>query len=478
MSSKEKIDHALRSRVINKFSVKCENITYNCRGHTYRLSEDLKSLISRYYLLSFFRMDKENLTRLDSQDVPNPPILIDYCGGRTCLNCNWDGTYTFDGKTFFATEQCAHPNGIENITIDLNIPSGKMVFANDLRKWFRVHTDYNINNNGGIFDTIKAYEKVGMAHGFVGNSCPSVYKVDKENLSISSYGMPVDEEDRGDEDKWIHPVGKEVGGICTDLWWYCIVDLEDFKRRFFDMGGTAEDFKNEIKHCDIVNVKPGVYRILHNFIDDDNCIGKPTNYAIISWARKPEVSSLYEEYNKLNYTIGQCYLATMAEYPSLYGFEACELPKHLSVTDRIAKLLTYPVDRLENSVAAFYSRVFYNEREGDWHSNGWGCSCNIPKDMPDFKLPPLTTSHAWYPTSKESSILYAASRKGNRLPLNESFLNAAYQVIYSILEFGVKPFFNPPRDIEMKKSIEIAEECLRGLSEHYVVPDFLQKLLK
>lgn len=475
-------DRAMLNRVRDRFALK-EDASYDHKGHSYRSNTDPKTIIDRYYALTFYGMDKDELARLDAcSSKPNPPILIDYCGGHSCHNCEWDGAYTFDGETFSATEECSHPNGVDNVAIELNIPSGKMVFANNLRQWFKVHGDFDINKNSGKLDTTLAYEKVGMAYGFVGNTCPGVYRLSESKLTISSYGLPDKEDDSEDIDdsELIQPPGEDVGGICTDLWWYCIVDLEDFKHRFFDLGGTEKQFQDELKHCDVVDVKPGVYQVIHNFIDDYNTVGAPTHYAEIKWLRDPEHRSLYEAYKNLNYTIGQCYLATVAKYPTLYGFDKNELPVSLSMTERVERLMSFSKDKLESSVAIFYSYIFHNEREDDWHLNGWVCSNPIAIDTPDFVLPELTQAYAWYPASAKYSNLYAIGRDNNPLPLNESFLAAAHQVIHSMLKFGVKPFGLQRRSnssAEMKEHIETAQYALRGISNRYLVPEYLKEFL-
>jgi hypothetical protein len=163
----------------------------------------------------------------------------------------------------------------------------------------------------------------------------------------------------------------------------------------------------------------------------------------------------------------------------LYGFNKHELPTTLSIFERIERLKSFSQDKLENSVAIFYSYIFHNEREDDWHSNGWVCSSPISPDTPDFVLPELTQAHAWHPASAKYSNLYASGREDNPLHFNESFLAAAYQVIHSMLKFGVKPFGSQRNNIteEMKEHIEIAEFALRGMSKRYPIPVYLKDFL-
>ena len=58
------------------------------------------------------------------------------------------------------------------VKVAIEIPSGKLVCANDLREEFPLERDddFDINETVGIKQTIEAYGKSKMFHGFVGNS--------------------------------------------------------------------------------------------------------------------------------------------------------------------------------------------------------------------------------------------------------------------------------------------------------------------
>jgi hypothetical protein len=106
-----KTDYEMLNRVKNKFSPK-ENVSYDYKGHSYRSNIDIKTIIDTNYTLAFYGMEQDELARLDacSSDL-NPPILIDYCGGLSCYNCEWDGAYIFDGKLFFDIKNSAELRG-------------------------------------------------------------------------------------------------------------------------------------------------------------------------------------------------------------------------------------------------------------------------------------------------------------------------------------------------------------------------------
>jgi len=100
----------------------------------------------------------------------------------------------------------------------------------------------------GLKQTTELYGRHNMFHGFVGNSCPGVFK-DGNKYYIGNEGYD------WDIDKVIDPLpGRYVSGVVTDLWWYCIADLEEFFRR----GGKI--YKN---YDDVIDVEPGRYVLKH-----------------------------------------------------------------------------------------------------------------------------------------------------------------------------------------------------------------------
>ncbi|KKL57029.1 hypothetical protein LCGC14_2239470, partial [marine sediment metagenome] len=120
-----------------------------------------------------------------------------------------------NGISVWADEECPYPHGF-TIEFELNVPSGQIVATDDLRPLFDILGDYDINTDEGCRLTTLAYEQIGCAHGFVGNSCPGIYKQGNKYI-IANGGHDRD--------------GEQVGSIGTDLWWYSIVDADEFKRR-------------------------------------------------------------------------------------------------------------------------------------------------------------------------------------------------------------------------------------------------------
>jgi hypothetical protein len=373
------------------------------------------------------------------------------------------------------------PGGIQEHSFELNVPSGRMVFANDLRQWFQMHTDFNINADLGKVKTTEAYAKIGMAHAFVGNSCPAVYQVDDSNLSISRHGSEAGDECYDSEvDDYVEltkeqaeartPPGKEVGYICTDLWWYSVVDYDDFQRHFLEKG-TEKQFLKYIKDsCNVVSVKPGTYKFTHREDREDKEKGmKPFHYATIIWDRDSEGVDLFSEYKKINYTIGQCWLANKLRQAKYF-----EKNRDLSLEEHIEKYKALAPEALEELAASYYSDIFCSFDLGSWHPNGWAGGQEMPDNLPDFTLPPLTRKHFWWDMNEEYCGLFLASTGeesylGFNIPtLNESFLTAAYEMCYSILKFGADGFKKAVDDPKSEKEKQqLTLKALKNLNKRF-----------
>lgn len=129
--------------------------------------------------------------------------------------------------------------------------SGKIIVENDLREFF-VENDFNVNSTQGIIDTIDDYAKQGMLHGFVGNSCPSLYLSKKHGEIL----IGVDYDEDTDDDILPDDSYKDLANICTDLWWYSIVDLEEFKKNNPEV---------DTSQFNVVDIPAGKWQLIHKY---------------------------------------------------------------------------------------------------------------------------------------------------------------------------------------------------------------------
>lgn len=180
---------------------------------------------------------------------------------RVCYDCGHEFIVETDGKVARLDTDCPYPNGHPEFSVIAYVPSGKLVFANDMRHLFpEVNDDFDVNQLQGIIQTTESYANAGMFHTFVSNTCPGIYQESPTKINIGN--------DAWDEDENVIDAvgGKEVGGICTDLWWFSAADYNDVVLR----GGLKNVLNNNC--TTIVNVKPGTYKMTcrHHLIRDDD----------------------------------------------------------------------------------------------------------------------------------------------------------------------------------------------------------------
>ena len=152
-----------------------------------------------------------------------------------------------EGTDFVLEDDKVYLRKFEPFTCEFKC-SGKVFIQNDLRDLFE-EKHFGVNASSGIIKTMEHYAKQGMLHGFVGNSCPTLYINESSKIVI---GKP-DTWERGDE---IPEGWKKLSWVCTDLWWYSIVDRETIIER-------DPNFKEE--NYDFVDIPAGTYRLTHKY---------------------------------------------------------------------------------------------------------------------------------------------------------------------------------------------------------------------
>ena len=167
-----------------------------------------------------------------------------------CAVCSvWADGRIVEGTFLACPTPCPYPNGITT-TIDLNVPSGEIVVADDLRPIYNGFGDEDYNTSLGQHQVIEAFAAQGCAFGPVGNTCPGLYRTGPDTYVIAS---PRYDEEKGDvvlPDGWTW-----LAGIVTDLFAYSIADYVDFVTK----GGSTKD-----GDISIVEVGAGTYRFAHH----------------------------------------------------------------------------------------------------------------------------------------------------------------------------------------------------------------------
>jgi hypothetical protein len=265
LPSKENMDKITKVKEL----IALEDFQIDHKGHYPFRKEGVGFELEFKYLLNFYRVS----------------LQCPYCDVRCDYELN-------DDKIECITS-CSQPGGLEEIIIELDVPSGKMFFANDLRPWFSAQDNFDVNTISGVVKTMRSYEKASMAHGFVGNTCPSIFQIDSRNITISN--LPAEDIYNKDIAEWTArtkeeiekdmPPGKILGSICTDLWWYSIVDCEELEKRFDTVDkNIRKNFNKYSRRLSVTAlVEPGRYRIRHQIKTawDNFDQHQGTHYAII-----------------------------------------------------------------------------------------------------------------------------------------------------------------------------------------------------
>ncbi len=321
-------------------------------------------------------------------------------GMRTCPYCGDDefDTETNGQVVRLTGEPCKFPDGLPLTEWELNVPSGKLVVANDLRRIFPLpeDEDFDVNTTRGCRQTALAYAANGMAHAFVGNTCPGVYKLGDGLFKIANEPW----EDAKPRPKF---EGKRVAGICTDLWWYSICDHAEFERRCKRFKQKAKDFM-----VDVVDVKPGVYRFRHD--EDARSHDGPAEivYTKFEWVREPEpVKNFLAQYEEVDVNPNAYVHAQVARWPTLYGRTVNPQAWH-----RVA------------------DHIFCTLGSGtEWHEKGFP-KAKVDPTIPDVEPPSFRAQYHWYPFAKPYGGLFEPKT------LTPSFAKLAFRVLESVISFG------------------------------------------
>lgn len=130
--------------------------------------------------------------------------------------------------------------------VKIPVPSGRLLFANDLRPLTGLLKSFDTRSPEGVFAMSLQYSFYGMAHVFVGNTSPAIVRVGDE-LHVKT-----------------NTQAKGMGSIDTALWWYSAMDAEKFVERCALMGEDPAFFDTFE-----VEVTPGVYAFTREDVDRD-----------------------------------------------------------------------------------------------------------------------------------------------------------------------------------------------------------------
>lgn len=321
-----------------------------------------------------------------------------------------------NGKVIrIAGASCPFPTGLPLTEWELNVPSGKIAVANDLREYFPLPYGEgeipSINTQRGCRETTLAYARIGMSHAFVGNTCPRIYKVFKQNqFKIASAPSAPFE---GEKTK-----GRRVGSICTDLWWYSICDSDELAKRVAKFGDPEE-----FPAVDYIKVKPGVYRFRHKE-GSSHSEARTVTYSVFEWVRNPDpVQDFIGTYDAIDVTAHAYVQAQVNLWPTLFG----GVNKH---KDKIPWSSMTEKQRI-NAWKSVANHIFCVNGGGtEWHEKGFP-TARVDPTIPDIDPPEFREQLYWYPFSMNYGGLFKS------VSLSASFAKLAFRVLESCISFGM-----------------------------------------
>jgi hypothetical protein len=171
---------------------------------------------------------------------------------QSCEVCDMQPTGRIVGDAVHVLDPCPYPNGITT-EITINVPSGKIIVADDLRPVFK-WDDSTMARYGttiGQAQAIKAMAAIGCAYGPAYNCGLGLWRTGPDSYIIANPAY-------SEEDDEPSILGATLlAKICTDLWAYSIADYD----HWLSQGGDP----HQLSWADtIVDVTPGTYRFTHH----------------------------------------------------------------------------------------------------------------------------------------------------------------------------------------------------------------------
>lgn len=204
-------------------------------------------------VFSGYWYDKKGINFL--KDVVGDETFILPMSTAECATCGkylswkWDNT----ANCIVSSDDCLEVD-IQPYQVTLSVPSGKIVFADNLFPIFPELEEIeaeNYNSCVGQRNYAQELAEKGMVYGAVLNTCPSLFLNTKTNaILIANPGW-----DKETEDEIVPEDCIRIGGVTTDLWAYSIVDYD----MFIEAAGKDAD----MQFVEVAEVPKGTYTFTH-----------------------------------------------------------------------------------------------------------------------------------------------------------------------------------------------------------------------
>lgn len=184
-----------------------------------------------------------------------------------CPRCTVKRVYTNGATLRIGDEPCPHADGLV-ATMTLPVPSGKIVFHDDLRFLNPARFDRDINHMYYWKVQFDDYAAQNFVYIQMSNTNPSILRSTLDPNTLIVEDCEID--DSGDDWVEVLPDNTErLGYVSTGLWAVNALDYDDFLYRVERLSEHYESFDDSTDPDDylVVQVEPGMYEVLF-FVDN------------------------------------------------------------------------------------------------------------------------------------------------------------------------------------------------------------------
>ena len=409
-----------------------------------------------------------------------------------------------NGVAIRPTKDCPRPDGLVT-EWEMNFPSGKVIIDDDLRYLCKISAHRSINTRLGTHLQILDYANEGLAIGFgVGNSSPHVYRTGEGTYEIGrkmkglwwvDEGTPGAIEEQACEDgdeprRWyVHerPEGgdeypddvaddlsdgvTDLCSVCTDLWAYSIIDLEEAKRRA-DYYGIDLDKHTENWSVNIVDIEPGTYKFRHfHTVDSDGDSYTNATFERIGEATEPVDWCALDAAFNVHITQAVQAKAKAKAWQNIYTGNSAEWARQCA------------------SVISSELRGGLPDR--DWHKNGFRMEY-LRADIEKLEIREIPSFHFQYHWEIGRTFIETTVTRKDAIFSGDVFFNSSYAiaaglVLESTISYGLpthvdtnkkiydheakreipNPHYDQYNVAEVRKQMHKAAKLWKGLIERY-----------
>jgi hypothetical protein len=187
--------------------------------------------------------------------------LIEIKSGTSCPMCDEYVAIMINYETntivpHLEAKPCKLPKSATRVSVTLKSPSGKLVFLNDPRAFFKEERsdqyETSINSTLGCIEETKFHAKHNIGYFFIGNTVADIIQKKGEILTLCY-------NDEDDKQVAKYKDYKNKGDICTGLWWYTVLDYD----LYLKLCEAQEVNPDSIKHT-VVTIKALKYKVSHS----------------------------------------------------------------------------------------------------------------------------------------------------------------------------------------------------------------------